>query len=577
MVEEETPFYGDPQEETLPPEKVNYADLEPDYYGPTWQRDPETGKFLLPEYTLGWDAIGWAEEWLLNPSDSSQPWRFTREQARFVLWWYAIDRRGRWLYRRGVLQRLKGWGKDPLLAVISLIELLGPCRFDGWDQDGNPKVTDEKAAWVQVAAVTKEQTDNTMTVFPAIISDALKARYRMEVLKELIYAEGGKKRLQALTSNYRTLEGKRPTFMLLNETHHWVESNGGFKMYETALGNLTKNPGGRARFLAITNAYLPGEESVAEKMRRAYDEILEGLAPDMGFLYDSIEAHPQANLTYESLMAVLPKIRGDAVWLEVEAIISDILGNRSVGPARQRRMWLNQIVADSDALYDAKLEWDPLTKRGAVLQKGDRITLGFDGGRSDDATALVAIRVSDGFVQLLHLQEKPSGDAGLDWIVDYQQVDSAVHAAFRDYKVVGFFADVKMWESYIADWGATYGEGLEIKATGGVNAIAWDMRGAMRRVTVAHELLMGAIKDAKLSHGDLDPLNPWCELNLGLRRHIQNARRRENAVGVSFGKESRESPRKVDAYAALLLAHAAYDEYRQKRKGKVKTGRSWAF
>ena len=240
-------------------------------------------------------------------------------------------------------------------------------------------------------------------------------------------------------------------------------------------------------------------------------------------------------------------------------------------------MWLNQIVADSDSLYDVKTEWDPLEKAGATLRKGDTITLGFDGGRSDDATALVAVRVTDGFVQLLHLQEKPSGDEGEGWIVDYAQVDSAVHAAFRDYKVVGFFADVKMWESYISDWGAAYGEGLEIKSTGGVNAIAWDMRGAMARVTKAHELLMGAIKDGKLSHGDLRPQNPWRELNLSLRRHIQNARRRENAVGVSFGKESRESPRKVDAYAALLLAHAAYDEYRQKRKGKPKTGRSWHF
>jgi hypothetical protein len=47
---------------------------------------------------------------------------------RFILWWYAVDEFGRFVYRKGVLQRMKGWGKDPLLAVICLVELVGPSR-----------------------------------------------------------------------------------------------------------------------------------------------------------------------------------------------------------------------------------------------------------------------------------------------------------------------------------------------------------------------------------------------------------------------------------------------------------------
>lgn len=572
-VTDDVEWYGDPHEDDLPPEAVDYDSLEPDYLGPTWQRG-EDGKFILPEHTLGWDVIGWAEEYLAHPSKPGEHWEFTREQARFVLWWYAIDERGRWIYREGVLQRMKGWGKDPLLAVISLVELVGPCRFGGWNADGSPIAIDEPAAWVQISAVVKEQTGNTMTMFPALITPLLMTTYKLEVLKENINALGGRKRLQAVTSNYRALEGKRPTFMLLNETHHWISTNAGHDMYQTIAGNTTKNAGGFARRLAITNAYLPGEDSVAEKMRANYEDIIEGRAPDTGFLYDSIEAHPKADLTYECLTAVLPKIRGDAVWLSVEAIVAEILGNTVIGPARQRRMWLNQIVADSDALFDVRKEWDPLAKRGATLQHGDRIVLGFDGGRSDDSTALVAVRVRDGFVQLLHIQERPRGVE--EWIVNYAAADSAVHAAFRDYKVVGFFSDVKMWESYVADWGATYGEKLLVKASG-ANAVAWDMRGAMTRVTRANELVMAAIKTGKLCHGDASPQNPWRELNLTMRRHLMNARRRENAVGVSFGKESRESLKKVDAYAALVLAYAALDEYRQKHSGKAKTGRSWAI
>jgi hypothetical protein len=42
-----------------------------------------------------------------------------------------------------------------------------------------------------------------------------------------------------------------------------------------------------------------------------------------------------------------------------------------------------------------------------------------------------------------------------------------------------------------------------------------------------------------------------------MRRHVLNVRRRPNRYGISFGKESRESPHKVDAFAAAQLADMA--------------------
>lgn len=68
----------------------------------------EDGKWLLPKYTLGWQILGWVAEWLTLPDGS--PWIATPEQARFILWMYAIDKNGEWLYRNIFLQRLKGWG-----------------------------------------------------------------------------------------------------------------------------------------------------------------------------------------------------------------------------------------------------------------------------------------------------------------------------------------------------------------------------------------------------------------------------------------------------------------------------------
>lgn len=78
---------------------------EPDYIGPSWERD-ENGEFALPRYSLGWGAAVWAQNNLLV---DGEPLRLTPEQARLLLHWYEVDEFGRFVYRQGTIQRLKGW------------------------------------------------------------------------------------------------------------------------------------------------------------------------------------------------------------------------------------------------------------------------------------------------------------------------------------------------------------------------------------------------------------------------------------------------------------------------------------
>jgi hypothetical protein len=149
--------------------------------------------------------------------------------------------------------------------------------------------------------------------------------------------------------------------------------------------------------------------------------------------------------------------------------------------------------------------------------------------------------------------------------VPYELVDGAVHDAHRVYTVQGFYADVAYWESYIAEWQRLYGDTYAVKSQEH-KAIAWDMRQSLQKVTLAHERLMSKILHQKIHH-DGDSL---------LRRHVLNARRRSNNYGVSFGKETRESPRKVDLYAALMLAHEALNDLRTRgKKTKERTGRGY--
>lgn len=463
----------------------------------------------------------------------------------------------------------------PACAAEPIVANMSACEFDTsyecerhlqYHEDGphagDPLAVPHPQAWVQISAVSQEQTSNTMALFPTIFSEETIARYGIKLQAEVIRAEGGKKRLQAVTSSYRAIEGKRTTFSLMNETHHWVTGNDGHKMAETIDGNATKM---KSRYLAITNAFLPGEDSVAERQRNSWQRIQDGRAEDARMLYDSIEANPATPLTAEALRIVLPKIRGDAAWLDVEEIISSMM-NTQIEPARSRRMFLNQIVAGDDFLYGPE-QWKPLEVEGAMLKAGDAIVLGFDGGKTDDATALVAIRVSDQVAFVLCLEEKPDYMTWRDkWEVDRQKVDASIHEAFRLYDVKAFYADVALWESYIDEWAELYRERLSVKATER-HAIAWDMRTSLQRVTRAHERLVTAIFDGKIRHdGDAD-----------LRRHVLNVVRRENNYGVSFGKESKESKRKVDLYAAMLLAWEALHDLRTRAKPEAKPRRATGY
>jgi hypothetical protein len=535
--------------------EVDPADLQPEYLGPAWQTD-EDGNWKLPCWTLGWEIAGWCSEWL-NAVDGQGPWNFTDEQLRILLWWYAVDETGAFIYRSSVIQRLKGWGKDPFGGVLCLVELLGPSRFAGW-VGGEPVGAPHPNAWVQVAAVSRDQTRNTMTLFPALMSDRIIDHYGIKPGAELIRARGGRVRLEAVTASYRALEGGRATFVLLNETHHWVQGVNGPQMFEVIDNNTTKTG---SRYMAITNAYLPGEASVAESMREAYNAVREGRAVDTRVLYDSIEADPRTPLTPEALRLVLPQIRGDATWLDVNAIIASVM-NLTVSVARSRRMWLNMVTADDDAVYGpADLA---AIVRDATLRPGDEIVLGFDGGKSDDGTAVVAIRVRDGMTFLLGYWQAPDGPAGDGWEIDRAAVDSEVRRAFRVFTVAGMYCDVALWESHIQAWAEDYGKQLKVTAPG-KNPLAWDMRGSLKRSTLAHERLVSAILEGRV----------FFDGDLTLKRHALNAKRRENKHGLSFGKASRESKYKVDAYAAWMLAHEALGDFRIRSAQNARSGQGY--
>jgi hypothetical protein len=235
----------------------------------------------------GWRVLAWCGVWLRDKT--GKPWQFTPEQTRFLLWYFAVDETGDFVYHSAVLQRLKGWGKDPLAACIAVAAMFAEVTFDHWDGD-RPVGREEPNAWVQLVAVAQEQTQNTMKLFPSLISPEARHYYGIQVGKLNVWGLNDTRQIQAVTSSPLTIEGGRPTLIVRNETQNWNSSNGGHEMAGAIEGNAAKSEDGAARMLDICNAYRPGEDSVAERTREGWEKIQGGSQADFGLLYDSLEA-----------------------------------------------------------------------------------------------------------------------------------------------------------------------------------------------------------------------------------------------------------------------------------------------
>lgn len=539
-------WYEDRLASTPPPVDLEW---DPVKIGPTWQWD---NGWLLPDLTLGWGVLAWCGKWLRDKH--GQPWQFTPEQTRFILWYFAIDEFGDFLYHSAVLQRLKGWGKDPIAACLSMAACFAPVTFDHWDGE-RPVARDEPNAWVQIIAVSQEQTKNTMKLFPSLVPAETRAHYGIQIGKLNVYGLSDTRQIEAVTSNYLSVEGGRPTQVIRAETQNWNSSNGGHLMAGALEGNAAKSEmDAPARMLDICNAYRPGEDSVGERVRDAYEATVgeDARAVDYGLLYDSLEAPPEAPLTAEAAPAVLDSIKGDSHWLDSRPngrIVKSIL-NTANPPSESRRKWYNQVTATADA-WMTRQAWDALEERGFRPPRGARVFMFGDGSKSDDATVLIGCDLDTGNVWPVGIWQRPTGlDAKERWIVDRDAVDHAIRDAVEHWNVLGLWWDPsdarddetgeRFWESYCDEWQKLQEWQLPAVTTGDFrHAVIWDMRWQRHQklFVEATGRFLADVNDRTFRHS-------------GDRRHAQhiyNARRRPNKYGIGIGKEHRESAKKVDA------------------------------
>lgn len=508
--------------------------------------------------TLGWGVLEWIETMLAAPDRGDyEPLILTQEQAQFVVNFYRLDPvTGRRAYRRGLISRPKGWGKSPLLSALSAVEALGPVVPDGWDADGRPvgrPWSDIRTPLVQIAAVSEDQTANAFAPLLEMLREGpvIDEYPGLEPMESFISLPRG--RIEAVTASANSREGARPIFCVLDQTESWTPTNGGVRLAAVMRRNLGKTGGSS---IEAPNSFIPGLDTVSEETFKFYALIREGKARDRGLYVDHKEAPADTDMSdHDSLIAGLTHAYGDAAdtaggWVDLERLVAEIW-DPSTRPEDARQYYLNQITHASDS-WLSHLDLRAIGAHETVVEPGEAITLGFDGSRKRsrgiaDSTALVGCRVSDGHIFLIDAWEQPDGPAGRDWEVPKLQVHAAVKDAMKKYNVIAFFADPAMWESDISEWESQFGRKLKVKSSAAHPIEWWITAGRVTTMVRAIERLENAIVDREITYDGGSVLT----------RHLLNARRRRSVRGMQIAKAYPDSPNKIDAAIAAILAYEA--------------------
>jgi hypothetical protein len=485
--------------------------------------------------SFGYKVAEWIEAHCVIPDGwrAGEPYLLTEEMREFLDRFYAVDERtGQFVHRRGgQLIRPQKWGKGPFSAAIILAEALAPVV--PVLEYGKFRVRRWPKPWIQVTAVSEDQTVNVFSaLIPMIALGPLAAEIPDSGLGRINLPSGGW--IEPVTASARSRLGQRVTFCVEDETHSWLQSNGGWTLADNQRRNLAGMGG---RFLETTNAFDPVERSVAQR-------TFEAKAP--GTLIDDAPAPAGSVRVREERDAVLTAVYRDALvdrggWVDRDRIHAEIDALLEHDPAQAERFFLNRKLASEGAAFDITA-FKALAK-GGLPPKGAWVVVGVDGARFEDALAIVATDVKSGFQWPLDIIERPE-NAPDDYEHDFERADGALREAFERWNVWRVYIDPQRIEHLVERWSNRWGAKRVVEwLTYRPRHIAWAIR--------EYEQAIGA---GTLSHDG----NPVFE------RHVANARRRELTVKDdrerlmhTLSKDSIRSPRKIDAAMAAVLSWKA--------------------
>jgi phage terminase large subunit-like protein len=500
--------------------------------------------------SLGGQVVDFIESYLVHgPGDlRGQPVQLDEEKRALIWRMYEVfpqghPQAGRRRFKRVALSLRKGSAKTELAALIAAVELHpdGPVRCDGWDASGNPVGVGVTDPYIPMVAYTEEQSDELAYGALRVILGYSPLAGDFDIGIERIMRAGGDGKAVSLATSPNARDGARTTFQVFDETHRFTTPRLR-QAHRTMLANIPKRYLSDAWSLEVTTAPAPGEDSVAEHTMDYARQVAGGAIKDSRLFFFHRQASDKHDLaTPEGIRAAVIEASGPvAAWSDVDGIVEQ-WRDPTADKTYLERVWLNRLVRASERAFDVE-RWKELADPGYLPADGAAITLGFDGGRWHDATALVATEILTGFQWLCGLWEQPENVD--EWEVPADDVQAVVAEAFARWRVWRMYCDPPYWESLVAEWAGKYGEKRVVEWwTNRWKAMAYAIKG-----------FNTAIASGELLHDG----------NEHLTRHVGNAVRKtlrlrdEEGVPLwTIYKERPESPHKIDGAMAAILSWEA--------------------
>jgi phage terminase large subunit-like protein len=492
-----------------------------------------SSKRKLPP-TIGPQVVRWIESNLVHGEGDyfGEPFILDPWQKRFIYRLYEVDpNTGARVCRNAVLGIAKGGGKTELAAAIGLAELAGPTSpsYEGSRLTAGLRSSPN----IPVGAASFEQANLVYGTAATMVKEGRLGPF-LEVFDTEMKVRDQPGRMFRVAAKAGTNDGGRPTAAIFDELHEWVLP-ATERVHLVISNSLAKRQSGLSLNISTAGARL---DSLLGRMYQKGKRIEAGELDDPSFLFVWYEADQKWDLDKPAELRAAIREANPASFVDVERIAARYEVDR-IAEYEFRRYHLNQWTATSKQWLPTGA-WDPLSSDRKV-KKGTEVVLGFDGSYRRDSTALIGVTMEDvPHVFALGVWENPDRD---EWKVPREEVDAAVAEAFKRYKVIELAFDPPGWHRETDDWIEHYGEDVVVEFP----------TMSPKRMAGACSRFYSAVVTGGLTHDG----------NATISRHLSNAATKESPYGTRITKDHTDSPRKIDAAVAAVVAVSRATERRE--------------
>lgn len=436
---------------------------------------------------------------------------------------------------------LRDWQKELILHIFAhqngglkhKINLVGMPRKNGKSALGSvlalySLVLGPRGGEVYSVAAEKEQAR-------IVFADAKRMIEASEELTGITKTYRDAIEVPTLGSVYRVLsaesyskEGLNPHFVLFDELHAQPKRDL-FDVMSLAMGAR----GNLATLVAITTAGVKsdstGKDSIAYELKQYGERVARGETVDPSFFMSWWEADGdyRAPETWEL---------ANPGFGDLNSVDDFESAVKRTPESEFRTKRCNQWVSSHNSWLADGL-WETCAQEFEIAED-EEIILGFDGSFNNDATVIVGATVPKDNepvkVFMVKAWEKDLTIHDENWRVDIAEVEATIIDFCKRHRNVREIAcDPFRWERTMQILETDYD----------LPIVKWVSTSAQRMVPACAKF-KDAVQENKLVH-DNDPV---------LARHLSNAVIKTDAIGPRIVKENRNSPRKIDAAVAAVMA-----------------------